>query len=108
FQSGFLVEEILDRCGGHSFFRDEIKHNAGIELSRACSHCQSIKCCEAECALNAAAICQRAHRGAAAQVRDDHASLRDVRSHIGQTIGDVFIGKSVEAVATHAFLIKEF
>ena len=41
-------------------------------------------------------------------MRDDHAALRNVRRDLRQALRDVFVGKSVEAVTPHAFLIEAF
>src|SRR5262249_60760524 len=51
FQSGFLVEKILDRCGAHSFFRNEVEHHARIKLSRPRAHRQAVERGQSERAL---------------------------------------------------------
>ena len=45
------------------------------------------------------AVIQGADAGAAAEMRHEHASLRDLRRRLRQDRGDVLVGKTVKAVA---------
>ena len=49
-------------------------------------------------------LLHRAEAGAAAEVRDDHAAVGDLRRDLGQDRGDVLVRQAVEAVALHAGL----
>ena len=102
-QAAVAVKEILHVRCRHALFRDEIEHDAGIELARPRSHRKPVERREAHRALDALSALDRAHRGAAAEMGDDHASARDVRRDLRQALGDIFVGQAVEAVAPDAF-----
>ena len=57
--------------------------------------------------LDAAAVEQRAHRGAAAEMGDDHpAARRSPGATVGEAAGDVLVGEAVEAVAADALVVE--
>ena len=85
---------------------EQIEHDAGVQLTAARAHRQSIQRGEAHRAVHAAPRGHRAHAGPAAEMRDDDPAERDVRRDLRQRARDVFIGQSVEAVASDAFLIE--
>ena len=105
-QAALVVEQLLHRGGAHALLIDQIEHDAGIDLAGPRAHRQAVERGEAHRALDAAARRQRAHRGAAAEMRDDHAPARDRRRDLRQALRDVFVGKAVEAVAAHAFGVE--
>ena len=76
-QAALPVEQVRDRRGAHALLRDQVEHDAGIELARARAHRQAVERGEAHGALDAAAVAKRAHRGAAAEMGDDDAAARD-------------------------------
>ena len=51
-------------------------------------------------------LAQPAHRGAAAEMRDDHPAAGHVGRHVAQPLGDIFVGEAVEAVAAHALVVE--
>ena len=66
---------MLDLIRAHAFLGEEIEHDAGIELARARSHRQAVKCREAHGAFDALASVDGAHGRAAAKMGDDYAAL---------------------------------
>ena len=56
--------------------------------------------------LDAAAGGERAHRGAAAEVGDDHPAAGDLRRDLGEAVGDVLVAEAVEAVAADALVVE--
>ena len=48
----------------------------------------------------------RAHRGAAAEVGDDHPAAGDLGGHLGQAVGDILVAEAVEAVAADALVVE--
>jgi hypothetical protein len=59
-------------------------------------------------AFDAAAVIERAHRGAAAEMGDNHPFGRDVGCDLRQAARDIFVGKAVEAVTPHTFGVEGF
>ena len=57
-------------------------------------------------AFDAAAIGQRAHRRATAEVRDYHPALCNLRRDLAQTLRNILVGKAVKTITAYAFLIK--
>ena len=51
------------------------------------------------------AVLDRAHRGAVAEVGDDHVLARDLGRHLPQRPYDVFVGQPVKPVAPHALVV---
>ena len=39
-------------------------------------------------------------------MRNDHAAFCDLRRDVAQALGNVFVGKAVKAVTSHAFLVE--
>ena len=83
-QPGAVVEETGDLRSGHALLFDQVQDDARIELARAGAHRQAVERREAHRRLDAAAACERAHRGAAAEMRDDDAAGGDLRRDLGQ------------------------
>ena len=83
-----------------------MQDDAGVELAGAGAHRQAVEGGEAHGALDAAAVGERAHRGAAAEVGDDHAAAGDLGRDLGQAVGDVFVAEAVEAVAADALVVE--
>ena len=77
-EAAFAVEQILHRAGAHAFLVDQIEHDAGIDLARPRAHRQAVERGEAHRAFDAAAVRERAHRGAAAEMGDDDPAVRDL------------------------------
>ena len=90
------------------FSHDEIKHHAGIDLAGPRAHRQAVESGEPHCAFDAAAVAERTHRCATAEMSDDDTRVGDFRRDRLQTIGDVFIGEAVEAVAANALRVETF
>ena len=105
-ETAVVIEQMLDLVGAHALLGQEIEHDAGVELPWTRSHGQAVKCREAHGALDALAGMDRAHRGAATEMGDDHAALRNVRRQLRQLARDVFVRQPVEAVAADAFLVE--
>src|SRR5215467_11045129 len=81
-QSALAIQQVLNLCGGHVLFLDEVKHDAGIDLARPCPHRQAVKRGKAHRALDAAAARKRAHRCTAAQMGNDHAPGCNLWRHL--------------------------
>src|SRR5262249_1027898 len=92
--------------GAHAFFGKKIENDTGVDLAGPCSHRQSVERSKSHGTFDAAAIGHRAHRGAAAQVRNYHAALGRLWRYLAQALCNIFIGKSVEAVTTYAFIVE--
>ena len=101
-----VIEQMLDLVGAHALLGQEIEHDAGVELARARSHRQAVERGEAHGAFDALAGVDGAHGGAAAEMGDDHAALRNVGRQLRQPARDVFVGQPVKAVAADAFLVE--
>src|SRR6202000_3235510 len=89
-----------------SLFRNEIEHDARIDLSWARSHRKSVERSESHGALGAASLLQRAHRSTATEMRDDHPALGDIRRDLRQGFRDVFVGETMKSVAPNALSVK--
>ena len=85
---------------------DQVQDHAGVELAGAGAHRQAVERGEAHGRLDAAAGEQRAHRGAAAEVGDDHPAAGDLRGEFGEAAGDVLVAQAVEAVAADALVVE--
>ncbi len=105
-EAAFAIEEILDVGRRHAFFGNQIEHDARIDLAGPRAHRQPVERGEPHGALDAAAAVERAHRGAAAEMGDDHPLRRNVRRDFRQDARDIFVGQTVEAVAPDAFGIE--
>ena len=101
-----LVEQVGDLGCAHAPLLDQVQHDARVELARPRAHRQAVERGEAHRALDAAPLAQRAHRGAAAEMGDDHPAAGDVGRDRAQPLGDVFVGEAVEAVAAHALVVE--
>ena len=77
-QSALVIEQVLHLLGAHLLFPDQVEHHAGIDLAGPRAHRQPVERREAHRALDAAAVRKRAHRSAAAEMRDDHPAGRDL------------------------------
>ena len=77
-EAAVAIEQVLDRSRIHAFLLDEVEHDTGIDLARPRAHGQAVERGEAHRAFDAAAVGQRAHGGAAAEMGDDHAPAGDV------------------------------
>ena len=107
-QTTLAVEQILHVRGVHAFLHDEIKHHTGIDLAGPRAHRQAVQSGEPHCAVDAAAIEERTHRCATAEMSDDDTRVGDFRRDRLQAIGDIFIGEAVEAVAANALRVETF
>src|SRR5215472_14378725 len=105
-RSAAAIQQVLNLCGGHVFFLDEVKDDAGIDLPWPCPHRQAVERSKAHRALDAAAACKRAHRCTAAQMGNDHAPGGNLWRHLRQPAGNVFVGEAVEPVAAHTLRIE--
>ena len=83
FKAAVAIEEILHLRRRHPLFGDQIEHDAGIDLARSRSHREPVERSKAHGALDALAVLDRAHRGAAAEMGDDHASPGDLGRDLG-------------------------
>ena len=101
-----MVEHALDRVGVHAVRPDQMQHDARIEGAAAGAHGQPVERGEAHGAVHGAAVLDRAHAGAAAEMGDHHSAGSDLRRHLGQHARDVLIGQAVEAVAANALVIE--
>src|SRR5262249_40184834 len=108
FKPAFAIEHRLYLGSGHLFFFEEIENDTRIDLARPRAHWQTIERSEPHGALNAAPIEQSAHRTAAAEMRNNHPSARDVRQNLLQAVCNVFIGQAVEPITANALGVKTF
>ncbi len=83
-QPTVLVEKLLNRGRAHRLLGDEVEHDARIELAGPRAHRQPVERGEPHGAFDAGAAKDRAHRRAAAEMRDDHATLGDFRRDFPQ------------------------
>ena len=105
-QPAIAVEEVLHLGGRHALCRHQVQNDAGIDLAGARSHRKSIERGEAHRALDAASAVDGAHGGAASQMRDDDPAVRDFGRDLRQDICDIFIGKTMKAVAPDPLLVQ--
>ena len=101
-QARLLVEDRLHLLRREPEPLEEIEDDAGIDGAGPRAHAQPVERGEAERAVDALAVLQRAQARAAAQMRDDHAAVGDLRCHLRQHRGDVLVRQAVEAVALDA------
>ena len=101
-QPGLLVEDRLHLLRREPEGLEQVEDHAGIERAGPRAHAQPVERGEAERAVDALAVLQRAQAGAAAEVGDDHAPVGDLRRHLRQDRGDVLVREAVEAVALDA------
>ena len=80
----------------------QVEDHAGIERAGTRAHAEAVERREAERAVDALAVPHRAEAGAAAEVRDDDASVGDLGRDVRQHRRDVLVRQAVEAVALHA------
>ena len=106
-QPGLLVEHRLDLLGRQAERLEQIEDDAGIDGARPRAHAQAVERGEAERAVDALAVLQRAQAGAAAQMRDDDAAVGDLGRDLRQHRGDVLVREAVEAVALHAAAARD-
>ena len=104
-EAGFLVEEVGDLLGAHLLLGHQIEQHARIELAAARAHRQAVERGEAHGRGDRAAVLDRAHRGAVAEMGDDHVLARDLGRDLLQRARDVFVGQAVESVAAHALVV---
>ena len=96
----------MTSAGAMPLLLDQVQDDAGVELAGAGAHRQAVEGGEAHGALDAAAGEQRAHRGAAAEVGDDHPAAGDLGRDLGEAAGDVLVAEAVEAVAADALVVE--
>ena len=92
----------------HALLGQEIEHDAGVELTGARPHGQTVERGEAHGALDALPSVDGAHGRAAAEMGHDHAALCNVRRQFRQPARDIFVGQPVETVTADAFLVEAF
>jgi len=98
-QPAFLVQELPHGSRTHPLFAQQIEHHTRIDLSRPGSHRQAIERSKAHRAFDTPPFRDGAHRSAAAEVRDDDATISTIRHRVAQALRDILIGKAVKAVA---------
>ncbi len=79
-EAAFVVEEALEPGGVPALGLHQIEQHAGVDLAGAGAHRQAVDGGEAHRAVDAAAGQQRAHAGAAAEMRHDRAALGEAPS----------------------------
>lgn len=95
---------MLERACIHALMLQHVQHDARIERAATRSHWQTIQRRKARRRGDAAPVLDRAHAGTVAEMCDDGAAADGFRRNRRQHRDDVFVGKSMEAVATHACL----
>ena len=101
-----IVEKALNCFRAHSFFAQQIKHNAGVELTWPRTHGQAVERREAHGAFDALALDEGAHGGAATEMRNNDAALGNFGRDLAEPPRDVLVGKAVKSVAAHPLLIE--
>ena len=99
-----MVDQLLDRFNVHTLMLQQVQNDAGIERAGARSHGQAVDGGEPHGAGDAAAVLDRAHAGAVAEMGDDEPVPRPPLEHVGQNGNNVLVGQPVEPVAPDAFL----
>src|SRR4030095_12112306 len=90
-QARLLVEHRLDLLRAETEPLEQMEYHAGIERARPRAHAQSVERGEPEAGVDASSVVQRAEACAASQVRDDDASEANLRRHLRQNRGDIFV-----------------
>jgi hypothetical protein len=98
----FLYSIVSTSFAESSSALEQVQHHAGVERAGARSHAQPVERREAERAIDALAVLERAEARTAAEVRDDHAAGCDLGSDARQGARDVFVRDAVKSVALHA------
>ena len=89
------------------FSRDQIEHDAGIDLAGRVPIGRPSSAVKPIVLSTLRPSCERAHRGAAAEMGDDHPAASRCRARPrGRRLGDVFVGQAVKAVAADALGIE--
>ena len=101
-QSRTLIKQVFDLLRGQPSLLLQIEDHSRIEISATRPHDQAVQRREPHRGVDAAAVQHGAKAGAIAEMSCDYASLGQFGRDLGQLSGDVFIGKTVEAVAPHA------
>ena len=101
-EARLLVKHLLHVGGRHAQGLEEMQDHAGIHRARTRPHAESVERGEAERGIDALSRVQRAQARAAAEMRDDHTAVGDLRRDLGKRRRDVLVGEPVEAVALHA------
>ena len=100
-QARLLVEQAGQCMTVHALLLDQVEQHARIQIAAARAHHQAVEGGEAHARGDAPALPHGAHAGAVAQMEDDHPAVGGLAQMLGQDLGDVFIGQSVEAVAAY-------
>ena len=102
-----LIKQVADGGGRHFLLFHQIEHDAGVEAATAPAHDQPVKGGESHRGRDALALLHGAHAGAAAEMGDHHASLRDRQAdNMRQYTGDVFVGQTMEPVTADSLFAQ--
>ena len=101
-QPRLLVEDRFEILRREPDRLDEMEDHARVDRSRPGPHAETVERGEAERAVDALQVLHRAEAGAAAQVRDDHAAVRDLGRHVRQHGRDVLVREPVKTISLHA------
>src|SRR5262245_48781847 len=74
------------------------KNGARVHRARPCGHAEAVQRCKAQASVDAPPMPQGAQAGAAAQVRDDHAAVRNLGRNVRENGRDVLVGEAVKPV----------
>src|SRR5262245_16162723 len=97
-EAALAIEQVLHGLRVHPPFREQVEQDPRIDLSRPRAHRYAVEGGEPHRALDTAAVQQSAHRCAAAEMSDDHATLRQGRGDLAQSSRNVFVGEPVKPV----------
>ncbi len=81
-QARLLVEQLLHLRGRQAERLEQVQDDTRVHRAGPRAHAEAVERGEAERAVHALARLHRAQAGAAAEVRDDHAPVGDLRRHV--------------------------
>jgi hypothetical protein len=105
-QARFTEQQRLDLVGRHAARAHQVQHHGRIDVAAARAHGEAVERRKSHRGGHRAALRNAAHRGAVAQVRDDHAPLRQLGRRMRQLRHDGFVRKPMEAVAPNARVVQ--
>src|SRR5436305_1008064 len=84
-----------------------MQHDAGIDAAAARAHDKPVEGGETHRRVDAAPALHCAQAGAVAEVRGNHTPARERRIDLAQTPCDIFIRKTMKAVAADTLIVEE-
>jgi hypothetical protein len=98
-----VVHHAVEPISSHVLGAHQVTHHAGIEIAGSRAHDETGRWRETHARIEASAVPHGGDAGAVAQMRQQHSSMRGVRSgEPGQLVEDVLARQAMEPVAPHA------